>query len=139
MGFEVLRLPKVKKPDNIVHNEEGGYNAHLLPYASNVGSPQIKTEDTALWKNEQIHKVNRQIKTRFEELREEYNKLIDEYNWNSLIYSSKYSFIPIVGEVYHLYLNKREEPFLSLIAPNEWSMDHIGSFKLDSTQKWIKI
>ena len=129
----------MKKPDNIVHNEEDGYNAHLLPYASNVGSPQIKTEDTALWKNEQIHKVNRQIKTRFEELKEEYNKLIDEYNWNSLIYSSKYSFIPIVGEVYHLYLNRREEPFLSLIAPNEWNMDHIGSFKLDSTQKWIKI
>jgi len=29
--------------------------------------------------------------------------------------------------------------FLSLIGPTEWNMKHIGSFKLNSEQKWIKI
>jgi len=35
-------MPKEKKyPDNVVWNEERGYYAHLLPYATNVGAPVI--------------------------------------------------------------------------------------------------
>jgi len=128
-----------KKPDNVVWNEEEGYNANILPYASNVGAPAIKMDDIGGWKNQQVVKVNHQIKTRFEELKEEYNKLVDEFNWNQLIYNSKYSFLPIIGQTYHLYLNKEEKPFLSLIGPNEWNQQFIGSFKLDSTEKWLKV
>jgi hypothetical protein len=29
--------------------------------------------------------------------------------------------------------------FLSLIPPEQWKQKYIGSFKLDSTQKWIKV
>ena len=31
-----------ERPDNIVFSEEQGYNASLLPYATNVGAPLIK-------------------------------------------------------------------------------------------------
>jgi hypothetical protein len=85
-----------KKPDNIVWNKEDGYNANILPYASNVGAPAIQMDDIGGWKNRQVVSVNHQIKTKFEELREEYNKLIDEYNWNQLIYKSRYSFVPVI-------------------------------------------
>ena len=34
----------MKKPDNIVHNEKEGYNANLLPYATNVGAPAIRAD-----------------------------------------------------------------------------------------------
>lgn len=132
-------MKKKKKPDLVVWNEEDGYNAKILPYASNVGAPAIKLEDTASWKNQQVVKVNHQIRTKFDELKEEYNKLVDEYNWNQLIYKSKYSFIPIVGQTYHLYLNSKEEVFLSLISPNEWNQKFVGSFRLDSSEKWIKV
>jgi hypothetical protein len=27
--------------------------------------------------------------------------------------------------------------FLSLIGPNEWNKEHIGTFKLNSDKKWI--
>ena len=128
-----------KKPDNIVWNKEDGYNANILPYASNVGAPAIQMDDIGGWKNSQVVSVNHQIKTKFEELREEYNKLIDEYNWNQLIYKSRYSFVPVIGQTYHLYVNLKEEVFLSLIAPNEWNQKFVGSFRLDSTEKWIKL
>jgi hypothetical protein len=131
--------PEKKIPDNVVWNQEDGYNASVLPYASNVGAPAIKMDDIGGWKTQQVVKVNHQIKTKFEELREEYNKLVDEFNWNQLIYNSKYTFLPIIGQTYHLYLNKEEKPFLSLIGPNEWNQKFIGSFKLDSTEKWFKV
>jgi hypothetical protein len=81
----------------------------------------------------------KQFKTKYEELKEEFNRLIDEVNWNELVYSSDYSFIPVIGETYHLYIGKSEQLFLSLIGPNEWKQNYIGSFKLDSTHKWIKV
>jgi hypothetical protein len=26
-----------------------------------------------------------------------------EYEWNELVYNSKFSFEPVIGEIYHLY------------------------------------
>ena len=123
----------MKKPDNVAENPG------LLPYGSNLGAPSIKPNDISIWKQKGVLKVNREFETRFEELKFEYLKLIDEFRWNDLVYNSKYSFEPIIGETYHLYENSKEEMFLSMIQPTEWNQKHIGSFQLDSKNKWIKI
>lgn len=128
-----------KKPDYVVYSEEGGYNAHRLPYATSVGAPSIKPEDVDLWKQRGVNKVNKQLETKFNELKEEYQRLVDEFRWNELVYTSKFSFEPVIGNTYHLYVGNNGNVFLSLISPNEWNREHIGSFKLDSNQKWIKL
>jgi hypothetical protein len=128
-----------KKSDLIVWDEEKGYYSKELAYGSNVGAPAIKLEDVTGWKANQANEANKQFKTKYEELKAEFNRLVDEVNWNELVYSSQYSFIPVTGETYHLYISKLDKLFLSLISPNEWNQQHIGSFKLDSTHKWIKI
>jgi len=128
-----------KKPDLVVWDEERGYYSKELTYGSSVGAPAIKLEDVTGWKANQANEVNKQFKTKYEELKEEFQKLIDEVNWNELVYTSSYSFIPVVGGIYHLYVGKSDNLFLSLISPNEWNQQHIGSFKLDSTNKWIKV
>jgi len=127
-----------KKPDLVVWDEERGYYSKELTYGSNVGAPAIKVDDIKGWKSNQAKEVNKQFKSKYEELKAEFQKLVDEVNWNELVYSSSYSFIPVIGEEYHLYVGKNENLFLSLISPNEWNQQHVGSFKLDSTQKWIK-
>jgi hypothetical protein len=129
----------MKKPDQIVHNEEEGYNASLLPYATNVGAPAIRPDNIDDWKLRGVNKVNKQIETKFNELKEEYQKLVEEYHWNELVYQAKFAYEPVIGETYHLYVGNDGGPFLSLIAPNEWNRQHIGSFQLNSEQKWIKI
>ena len=128
-----------KKPDLVVWNEEKGYYQKELTYGSNVGAPAIKLEDVGGWKQMQANTVNKHFRSKYEELKEEFQKLIDEVNWNELVYSSDYSFIPVIGETYHLYMRKNDTTFLSLIDPNSWNQNYIGSFKLDSTQKWIKV
>ena len=128
-----------KKPDNVVYSEKDGYNASLLPYTTNVGAPAIQTEDVDLWKQRGVNKVNKQLETKFNELKEEYQRLVDEFRWNELVYTAKFSFEPVIGETYHLYVGNNGNVFLSLISPTEWDREHIGSFKLDSQQKWIKI
>jgi hypothetical protein len=123
----------MKKPDNVADNP------NLLPYASNIGAPVIRPDNIDSWKFRGIDKVNKQINTKFNELKEEYFRLIEEYKWNELVYQSKFSYEPIIGETYHLYIGNDGNLFLSLISPNEWNKEHIGSFKLNSELKWTKI
>lgn len=122
-----------EKPDNVADNPA------LLPYGSNVGAPSIKPDNLESWKNSKIIKVNKEFANRYESLKKEYDKLVEEFKWNDLIYGSKFNFEPVVGETYHLYYGQNGEIFLSLIEPNQWRREHIGSFTLNYDNKWIKL
>jgi hypothetical protein len=126
-----------EKPDSIVFSTEKGYNASRLPYATNVGAPAIKMDDVVSWKSRGIHKVNKEFENKFNELKLQYQKFMEEYQWNDLVYNAKFSFEPVVGETYHLYTGDDGMHFLSLIGPQEWNKEHLGTFTLNSDKKWI--
>ncbi|EIA10033.1 DUF2452 domain-containing protein [Flavobacterium frigoris] len=128
---------KSKIPDNVVYSAEEGFNANILPYATNVGAPVIRVDDVVSWKSRGIDNVNKELGNKFNELRIQYQKLMEEYEWNELVYSAKFSFEPVIGEIYHLYRDANGVNFLSLIGPQEWNREHIGTFKLNSDKKWI--
>lgn len=131
---------KSRYPDNIVWDEENEkFHASILPYASNLSGPKIVVEDIDLFRQEGTNKLQKIFKQEFEEIVEKYNNLVDEVNLNEEIYNSKYSFEPIVGNIYHLYYGKNGEKFLSLISPNEWELEYIKSVKLNSDLKWVSI
>lgn len=129
-----------KKPDQVVYNEEKGkYDAGLTPYATNLGAPAIVTDDVTTWKNANISKVNHQFGTEYQELKAKYEKMMEKFEYNNLIYSAKFSFEPIVGAVYHLYKSKDGEPFLSLISPEECTWDFAGTFELKADKIWNRL
>lgn len=126
-----------KKPDNVVFSDEKGYNASVLPYATNVGAPAIRMDDVVSWKNRNISTVNKEFENKFKELKSQYENLMQEFEFNELVYSAKFSFEPIMDEIYHLYTGEDGVNFLSLISPQEWNREHVGTFKLNSDKKWI--
>jgi flavin reductase (DIM6/NTAB) family NADH-FMN oxidoreductase RutF len=129
-----------EKPSYAVYDEESGkYNASLLPYASDVGGPAFKVTDLTLWKNTSAGKVSSHFKSRFEELKGEYQAMIEQFSWNETVYTAKFSFEPVVGETYHLYEKQDGERFLSLIPPDSWNRSHLGSFQLNTEKMWVKI
>lgn len=133
-------MSKAKKPDQVVFDEEQqSYDASLKPYATNVGAPAIQVEDVTAWKKRNIHKANKQLKTKYLEIKAQYDAMIEELEYNNLVYSARFNFEPIVGETYHLYRDKKEQPFLSIIAPSDCNFDYIGSFELNSEQMWKKV
>ncbi len=121
-----------KKPDNVADNPG------ILPYGSNVGAPSIQVFDISNWKQNKVQKVNKEFEGRYNELKTEYEKLIEEYKWNELVYSAKFNFEPVIGELYHLYYGKNDNVILSLIEPNQWKQKYIGTFKYNHDNKWIK-
>jgi len=123
----------MKKPDNVA--ETPG----LLPYGTNISAPAIKVEDITAWKSINAVKVNHQLQTKFNELKEEYQKLVTEYKWNELVYNAKFSFEPVIGQTYHLYVGRDGNIFLSMVNPTEWNYECVGGFLLDSNNKWNKV
>ena len=130
---------ETKKPDNVVYSETEGYNAKLMNYATNVGSPVIQIDDVAAFKSRGIRSVNKEFENKFNELKLQYENLMKEFENNELVYNAKFSFEPVIGEIYHLYRGADGLNFLSLISPVECTREHIGSFKLNSEKKWIAI
>ena len=128
---------KKKYPDNIVYNYElNKFDANLKPYPTTVGSQGF--EPIKVNKNTSVS-ANKYFESKLNELKEEYKKLIQEYNWTKLIYEAEYSFQPIVGHIYHLYEKKDTTLWLSLIGPDQWDQPYIGSFKLITDGRWEKM
>ena len=131
---------EAKKPDLVVFNEEEQkYDAALKPYCASASSPVIQPLNTASWKNDGIQRVNKQLKSKFDEVKAQYEELMQKFHYNDLVYNAKFSFEPNIGEIYHLYNNKKQESFLSIIAPEQCSFQYLGSFRLNSDKMWEKI
>lgn len=122
-----------KKPDNVADNPG------ILPYGSNIGAPSIYVPNIENWKIVRVEKVNKQFLTKYEELKNEYENLVEEYRWNEMVYNSKFSFEPVIGEIYYLYYSSNGNLFLSLISPSEWDKEYVGSFRYNHDNKWVKI
>lgn len=131
---------KKNKPDYVVFNEQTQeYDARLKPYGTSHGAPSIKIADTSSWKNRSINKINHKVRSRYLELKEEYEKMMEEFEYNNLIFNSNFNFEPNVGDTYHLYERTNKETFLSIIEPHECDFKSIGSFYLNADQIWEKL
>lgn len=138
---EVPNFKGKERPDNVVFNEETqSYNANLLPYGTNIGAPSIHASGVSTWVNTSVNSFNHAFNNKIELIKEEYQSLINEYEINDLLYKANMNFEPIIGQEYHLYFsNKRGENFLSLIPPNSWKMEHVGSYILNNDKTWKEI
>lgn len=138
---EIPNFKVKERPDNVAFdNETQRYNSSILPYGTNIGAPRINPTGVSAWRNSSISSFNHTFNNKIENIKKSYQKLIDEYNINDMLYQSKMNFEPIVGQLYHLYSDdKKGGQFLSLIPPQSWKKDHIGSFKLNHDKLWERV
>jgi flavin reductase (DIM6/NTAB) family NADH-FMN oxidoreductase RutF len=130
-----------KRPDNIVFDEETqSYNASLLPYGTNIGAPSIVPAGVSTWVNTSVTSFNHSFNNKIELIKNEYKLLIKEYDVNDLLYKASMSFEPIIGKEYHLYFSdKKGNNFLSLIPPESWEMEYLGSYILNNDKTWKQL
>ena len=138
---EVPDFDRGDRPDNIVFDEETqSYNSSLLPYGTNIGAPSIEASGVSTWVNTSVNSFNHTFNNKIEIIKEEYQALIEEYEINDLLYKASMNFEPLIGTEYHLYFSqKKGENFLSLIPPNSWKMEYIGSYVLNNDKTWKKV
>lgn len=123
----------MKKPDNVTNF------AATLPYATNIGAPAFTIPDVLQHKKERGVTATHYFETKFDELKDEYFKLVKLAEDTQEVYNASYRFLPVVGKVYSLY-TKNDKLFLSIIEPSKWpQMTFKGSFKFTSDNTWEKI
>lgn len=123
----------LKKPDNVVDNPQS------MPYPTNVGAPAFTVPDVLRHKQDRGMNATHYLESKFDELKQEYFKLVQMAEDTELVYNAKYAFVPIVGKVYHLYLNYNNELFLSIIEPERATWESKGSFKYTSDNIWERV
>ncbi len=138
---EIPDFHSKERPDNVSFDKNSQtYNSSLLPYGTNIGAPSITPTGVSAWRNRSINSFNHTFNNKIENIKESYQKLVDEYETNELIYNAKMGSEPIIGQVYHLYSKKNlDEQFLSLISPDTWDKKYLGSYKLSSDKVWQKV
>ena len=125
------------KPDNIVYNKNTEkYDANTKNYPTAVGGQKF---DVVKLDKSDVVKANKYFNKRSEELKKDWENLVNEYKATKLIYETECNFQPILGEVYHIYESKNGDTFLSLINPNEWNKKYFGSYILNTNGTWEKI
>lgn len=128
-----------KKPDLIVWSEEEGYNARVKAYPTTVGSQGFDLPNVPLFREVSSKKMMDVFNRETQEIKDRIQRMYDEYNTSIMVWESKISFEPIIGKTYYLY-NLKGQRTLSLISPTEWGreVDSLGSFILNSDNKWIR-
>ena len=58
------------------------------------------------WKSNQAPYLKNHFSERLKEIKKEYDSLLNELNWNKVVYESNILFEPVVGREYYLYKNK---------------------------------
>ena len=122
-----------KKPDMVVDNPQS------MKYPTNVGAPAFTVPDVLKHKNERGVNATHHLETRFDDLKRKYFELVELANDTELVYNAKYSFIPVVGKTYHLYVGSDDKLFLSIIEPERVTWDCKGSFKFTADSTWERI
>lgn len=108
----------------------------FMPYPVSTLSPPIIPNDLTSFKTRGISEVERELQQKLTEIREQYLKTIDHFNWNKLVYEAEIRFEPIVGGTYHLY-EMRNGRALSMIAPDQWPHKHLATVRLNVDRQWL--
>jgi hypothetical protein len=104
----------------------------LLAYGTTPSFPALVEQENPL-------KSNQYISSRVEELKQEYDEIVQIMQDTMRVQMANIGVTPIVGREYYLYGN--DEEFLSMIAPDEWTehtkpKEYLGCFILTTDGIW---
>ena len=110
----------------------------FMPYPVSTLSPPIVPNDLTSFKTRGISQVERDLRQKLTEIREDYLRAIDHFNWNKLVYEAEIRFEPVVGESYHLY-DMGGRRALSMISPDQWPHRHLATVRLNHDRQWLVV
>ena len=112
-------------------------NPNALTYGISSNAPAtIHPVDIETWKANISPTFRNYFTEEYNALVREYEKLVEKYQINKMVYESHIGFEPVIGHIYHLYERSNGERFLSLIEPDTTFWKHVGSYRLTAQYSW---
>lgn len=115
----------------------------LKEYPVSTLDPVIKPTDITEFKNKSARSFEKKLTSKMEELKSEYDKLVETYNVNKMVLDSEIRLEPKQGNTYYLYQRENAQTFLSLLSPEEWGsmipFKTLMAVRLNSDNHWEAI
>lgn len=147
-GYLKVRQIHYRENESILTNEEI-YHKQLsvLPYSASVSGAVIKPTEQGVIRHqalsameEQTNMQLTQIKQQIELLAVQAREIQKRKELSLLIYESKISFVPVIGQTYYLYETKENNHLISMISPKEWGRSapykFVAAVKLLADHTW---
>jgi hypothetical protein len=97
--------------------------------------PAIELPDNDMFLSQRGSLARNYFENKIDLINDEYRKLVELAKLNELIYTASYNFTPRVGVEYHLY-RIYGKVILSLIEPERWDQEFLGSFVFTADSVW---
>ncbi len=119
-----------------------------LPYPHTVGSPAFKPVERKGIRGTSLAIMEEQTQMQLDQIQQQVELLYTQaaaiqnrVEMSQMIYGAEVGFLPVIGEVYHLYRRKNGRYVLSMVAPEEWGLnspyDYVQSAKLLADRTWV--
>ena len=151
-GYLKITQQGLKDDGSKYHNTEI-YHKQLsvLPYSASVAGAVIKPNEEGIIKHkaltameEQTNMQLNQIRKQIELLALQAQEIQKRKELSMMIYNSRISFKPNIGQTYYLYQKNDDNYILSLIAPKEWGAagpfkKFIAAVRLLADHTWMEL
>ena len=123
----------------------------VLPYSASVAGALIRPTEEGMIKHkaltameEQTNMQLNQIRKQIELLALQAQEIQKRKDLSLMIYNSKISFKPNIGQTYYLYEKNDDSYMLSLVSPNEWGSagpfkKFIATVRLLADHTWMEL
>jgi ribosome maturation protein Sdo1 len=143
----VAKKKSVRKIHNPIDKDQVTETPHTLPYPHTIGSAVIVPIDKRGVKGSSLATVEEQAEMQLNEIREQLELLLKQAKhikervaFSQQVYEADINFVPVIGEVYHMYEKTDGSYIISMIAPWEWKnipyKSFTGSIKLLADRTW---
>jgi hypothetical protein len=147
------------KVTQVHHNNQGDtftneeiYHKQLsvLPYSASVSGAVIKPTESGVIRHQALSAMEEQTNMQLTQIRQQIELLAIQAKeiqkrkeLSMIIYDSKISFAPVIGQTYYLYEKEDSTHLVSMISPKEWGKKapykFLAAVKLLADHTWKEI
>ena len=139
-----------QKNKNTIDKDKVTESPHSLSYPHTIGSAVITPIDKMGVKGSSLETVEEQAEMQLNEIREQLELLLKQAKnikervaFSQQVYEADINFVPVIGEVYHMYEKQDGGYIISMVAPWEWKnipyKSFTGTIKLLADRTWYPV
>ena len=142
------------RPDNSSYTNTEIFHKQfsVLPYAASVSGAVIRPTEEGVIRHKSLTAMEEQTNMQLEQIRKQIELLALQAHeiqkrkeLSMIIYGTKLSFAPVIGQIYYLYERTDASHFLSMVSPKEWGggsgpfKQCMAAVKLLADHTWMEI
>jgi hypothetical protein len=122
----------------------------VLPYSASVSGAVIRPTEAGVIRHQALSAMEEQTNMQLTQIRQQIELLAIQAKeiqkrkeLSMIIYDSKISFAPVIGQIYYLYEKEDHSHLVSMISPKEWGKkspyQFIAAVKLLADHTWKEV